>query len=112
MAAVPEVLGAVKRSVDSDRSPGQFVLTGSVSVDTDMSTWAGTGRVVRIDMWPPTEREVGGGDGGPGLIERLTSTWLDTIRGRRDGLDDIVARALRGSFPDLADAHVCRASLS
>jgi uncharacterized protein len=41
---VPEVLGAVKRAVDNDRTPGQFLLTGSVSAETDMSTWAGTGR--------------------------------------------------------------------
>lgn len=28
--AVPEVLGAVKRSVDDDPRPGRFILTGSV----------------------------------------------------------------------------------
>ncbi len=106
--AVPEVLGAVKRAVDADRTPGQFVLTGSVSAETDMSTWAGTGRIVRIDMWPLTEREVGwhadasGAVTGPGLIERLTTTWLDDVRAGDDRLDDVVARALRGSFPELA----------
>jgi predicted AAA+ superfamily ATPase len=100
---VPEVLGAVKRAVDTDRTPGQFILTGSVSAETDISTWAGTGRVVRIDMWPLTEREVETGDvSGPGLIERLTSTWLDDVTPGGGGIDDAVARALRGGFPELA----------
>lgn len=101
--AVPEVLGAVKRAVDNDRTPGQFLLTGSVSAETDMSTWAGTGRIVRIDMWPLSEREVVAGRGaGPGLVERLTTTWLDDVRAGDDGLDGVIARALRGSFPELA----------
>lgn len=48
--AVPEVLGAVKRAVDSDPRAGRFVLTGSVRADLDMQTWPGTGRLVRLDM--------------------------------------------------------------
>ncbi|MEZ0072927.1 putative AAA+ superfamily ATPase [Planotetraspora sp. GP83] len=47
---VPEVLGAVKRAVDADYSPGRFILTGSVWSDSGGRTWPGTGRVVRVDM--------------------------------------------------------------
>lgn len=101
--AVPEVLGAVKRAVDNDRTPGQFLLTGSVSAQTDMSTWAGTGRIVRIDMWPLSEREVEADRAiGPGLVERLTTTWLDGVPVGNGGLDGVVTRAVRGSFPELA----------
>ncbi len=57
---VPEVLGAVKRSVDLDPSPGRFVITGSVRADLDDQTWPGTGRVVRVPVWPLTQRELSG----------------------------------------------------
>lgn len=48
--AVPEVLGAVKRAVDSNPRPGRYLLTGSVRDDLRSSTWPGTGRVVRLTM--------------------------------------------------------------
>ncbi len=76
---VPEVLPAVKRAVDRDRSPGQFILTGSIRATTDLSTWAGTGRVVRINMHPLTEREITGDILDDGLISRLMTDWLDGI---------------------------------
>jgi len=98
---VPEVLAAVKRAVDVDRTPGQFILTGSIRVDTDVSTWAGTGRVIRVPMHPLTEAEVDGRS-GPGLLHRLTTTWLDLTAPPDGGIDDCIGRALRSGFPDLA----------
>jgi predicted AAA+ superfamily ATPase len=100
---VPDVLGAVKRSVDSDPTPGQFILTGSVRVDTDLSTWAGTGRVIRVPMHPLTEAEVNGRQ-GPGLVHRLTTTWLDLATPPAAGIDECIDRAFRSGFPDLAYA--------
>jgi predicted AAA+ superfamily ATPase len=52
--AVPGVLGAVKRTVDTAPRPGRFVLTGSVRADLDPAAWPGTGRVVRLAMYPMT----------------------------------------------------------
>lgn len=97
---VPEVLGAVKRAVDADRSPSQFILTGSVRADTDLSTWAGTGRVVRVPMHPLTEFEIEGCS-GEGLVQRLLSNWLDLPRAPAASIDDILGRATRGGFPEL-----------
>lgn len=54
---VSEVLGAVKRSVDTDSRPGRFVLTGSVSARLDAVSWPGTGRLVRLEMFGLTMRE-------------------------------------------------------
>jgi uncharacterized protein len=54
---VPEVLGAVKRSVDANASPGRFILTGSVSGELDNVSWPGTGRLVRLPMYGMTQRE-------------------------------------------------------
>lgn len=98
---VPEVLGAVKRAVDADRTAGQFILTGGVRADTDLSTWAGTGRVVRVPMHPLTEAEVADRV-GPGLLQKLTTSWLDLPTAAGGSIDDIVDRALRSGFPDLA----------
>jgi uncharacterized protein len=98
---VPEVLGAVKRSVDADSTPGQFILTGRVRVDTDLSTWAGTGRVIRVPMHPLTEAEVEDRP-GPGLVHRLTTNWLDLPASPAGDIDDCIDRAFRSGFPDLA----------
>jgi hypothetical protein len=46
------VLAAVKRSVDRDPAPGQFVLTGSVGAERGHATWAGPGRIVLMSMNP------------------------------------------------------------
>jgi hypothetical protein len=54
---VPEVLGAVKRAVDTDRTPGRYIVTGSVRADLVAPTWAGTGRVLRLGLWPMTVGE-------------------------------------------------------
>jgi hypothetical protein len=48
----PEVLGAVKRSVDADPVPGRFVITGSVRAGLDDQTWPVTGRVSQVPVWP------------------------------------------------------------
>lgn len=54
---VPEVLGAVKRAVDRGAEPGSFVLTGSVRAALNSPSWAGTGRVIQLDMHPITVLE-------------------------------------------------------
>src|SRR5262249_41248235 len=54
---VPEVLGAVKRSVDEDPRPGRFVLTGSSQADLTASGWPATGRIVRLTMYLLVGRE-------------------------------------------------------
>ena len=101
---VPEVLAAVKRAVDLDRTPGQFLLTGSIRATTELSTWAGTGRVVRLAMYPLTEREIAGDGLGDDLVTRLVDGWLDAIPYRLPTLDidAYMCLALRGSFPELA----------
>jgi uncharacterized protein len=101
---VPEVLAAVKRAVDRDRSPGQFLLTGSIRATTELATWAGTGRVVRVAMHPLAEREVTGAVEYDDFVTRLVAGWLDAVPRRLPTLDidDYVRLATRGSFPELA----------
>ncbi|MCY4199174.1 MAG: DUF4143 domain-containing protein [Gammaproteobacteria bacterium] len=98
---VPEVLGAVKRQVDAESSPGRYLLTGSVRADLVAETWPGTGRVIRLDMHPLTMSE---------RLSRQTSTLIDRIT---DGLPlspadetldlrDYADLALTGGFPQPA----------
>ena len=55
--AVPEVLNAVKRAVDQGAEPGSLLLTGSVRASLTSASWAGTGRVIQVDMHPMTVLE-------------------------------------------------------
>ena len=95
---VPEVLGAVKRQVDGDPSPGRYLLTGSVRADLVTQTWPGTGRVIRLDMHPMTTSE---------LLERPTPALIDKVAkglplrpaGETLDLRDYVELALTGGFP-------------
>ncbi len=105
---VPEVLGAVKRSVDLDSRPGRFVLTGSIRADMDTATWPGTGRVVRVSMFPLTVSERLGCSSRP-LVDRIVAG--ETLLPARDSPDlrGYVELALEGGFPDAVFAASQRA---
>ncbi|HET6551419.1 MAG TPA: DUF4143 domain-containing protein [Solirubrobacter sp.] len=55
--AVPAVFGAARRAVDHDPRPARFYLTGSVGAELAHEMWPGTGRFVRVPMYPMTVRE-------------------------------------------------------
>ncbi|MGK2887265.1 MAG: AAA family ATPase [Rhodococcus sp. (in: high G+C Gram-positive bacteria)] len=55
---VPAVLGAVKRAIGDDPRPGRFILTGSVRAELEQEAWPGTGRLVRLQMYGFTQREL------------------------------------------------------
>ncbi len=99
---VPEVLGAVKRAVDTDPHPGRFLLTGSVRADLDVSTWPGTGRLVRVPLFGMTVAEqMGRADSEP-LLDRLARG--DSLAVPKDAFDlrGYVELALRSGFPEAA----------
>lgn len=98
---VPHVLGAVKRAVDADPSPGRFLLTGSVRADLEGETWPGTGRLVRLRLYGVTVRETARATAAP-FIDRLATGELDEIGLPADvpdlrGYLDLV---LRSGFPE------------
>jgi hypothetical protein len=109
---VPEVLGAVKRVVDADPTPGQFILTGSVRADLEKKMWPGTGRLLRMSMYPLTQLELRG-DADPfrlGFLERAqrcepAAFALPPVDDRPD-LREYVEFALNGGFPGVALAPV------
>jgi len=103
---VPEVLAAVKRSVDNDSTPGQFILTGSVRAELTNETWAGTGRIVRMSMYPVVERERRAVSdlARPSFLDRLATSGADDliVPATAPTINDYVALTLRGGFPDVA----------
>jgi predicted AAA+ superfamily ATPase len=100
--AVPGVLGAVKRAVDTEARPGRFLMTGSVRAELENEVWPGTGRLVRVAMYPMAIREQIGRLGGPGVLERLAGGGRPAVPADSPDLRGYLELALRGGFPDPA----------
>lgn len=98
---VPATLGHIKRMVDADNSAGRFLLTGSVRGDVDGEQWPGTGRLVRLDMFGLTEREVerrvGSASWLTGVLAGDVAPVTSDVR-----IVEYVERALRSGFPEPA----------
>jgi predicted AAA+ superfamily ATPase len=103
--AVPDVLAAVKRSVDADPRPGRFVITGSVRGEIDASTWPGTGRLLRVPMYGLTVREITGHAEAEPLLDALADGRMEVLLDSPSEPTDIRQYAdwiLRSGFPEPA----------
>jgi predicted AAA+ superfamily ATPase len=100
--AIPEVLGAVKRAVDTDPRPGRFLLTGSVRADLDAPTWPGTGRLVRVPMFGMTIAEQRGRPRTKPLLDRLVQGDVLAVPRDAPDLRGYVELALQSGFPEAA----------
>ena len=100
--AVPGVLAAVKRAVDDARRPGRFLLTGSVRADLQAETWPGTGRLVRLVMYPLVERELRGAAALSSPIDVIAAGQALSLDpgDAAPRLPDYVELALSGGFPE------------
>lgn len=99
---VPEVLAAVKRTVDADRRPGRFLIAGSARTDGTDRFWPGTGRLVMLPMLPLTVAEHQQQRVRP-LIDRIAAGEpLAATGGRALDLRDYLELALCGGFPEPA----------
>jgi len=94
----PQLLLAIKKSVDEDRRPGRFLLTGSanlMSLPTVADSLAG--RMETLSLLPLSQSEIGS----------RTANWIDSaFAGRILKADqpalgsDLVDRVLRGGYPE------------
>lgn len=94
----PQLLLAIKKSVDEDRRPGRFLLTGSANLMA-LPTVADSlaGRMEALTLLPLSQSE----------IEGSASNWIDGVFSGRllkahapAVGNDLVERVLRGGYPE------------
>jgi predicted AAA+ superfamily ATPase len=94
----PELLPAIKRVVDRERRPGQYLLTGSASLSAIPSAQESlAGRVARVRLRPFSQGEMEGRR--PGALEMLFSGTV-TASLPTTSRNDLLLRAFRGGYPE------------
>lgn len=79
---VPEVWDAVRRMIDDDRSPGQFLLSGSSRASISADVHAGAGRIMPVRLRPMTLSERRGQAPAVALAD-VAEHGIDVLRGAR-----------------------------
>lgn len=105
----PDLLLAIKASIDRDRRPGRFVLTGStrfLTVPTLSESLAG--RVEIVELWPFSQGELGGTTDG--FIDRLFAdpAWTQ-LKASAPDRTEYLRRASVGGFPEAVSRSTDRA---
>ena len=102
----PGLLGAIKRHVDNERTPGRFLLTCSANLALMARVSESlAGRASYLTLWPMTRREQGGlGRTGSwdDLLSAPDSDWQEILGGKGQHAEDWRVVARRGGFPDPA----------
>jgi uncharacterized protein len=94
----PDLLLAIKKTIDEDYRPGRFLLTGSANVLTlPRVADSLAGRMETIRMLPLSRAEIEGR--APTFLERLFEGKLQRQPGAVVG-DDLVRLVLLGGFPE------------
>ena len=96
------MVGAVKRAVDNEPRPGQFLITGSVRGDLEGELWPGTGRLTRVPLFGMSVREQLGRLGTAPLLDRLVAGQALSPASETPDLRGYVDLLLRGGFPEPA----------
>ncbi len=108
----PQSWDLVRRAVDEDRTPGRFLLTGSVS-PIEHPTHSGAGRIVTVRMRPLSIAERGLSMPSVSLAALLARGGTE-IEGRTEAtLDDYTTEILASGFPGIRGlpGRVLRAEL-
>lgn len=100
---LPESWDVVRRSVDEDRTPGRFLLTGSAS-PKNPQTHSGAGRIVTIRMRPLalSERQLETPTVSLGVL--LSGSHPDVDGATTTSLEDYAREIAASGFPGLRDA--------
>ena len=102
----PQLLLAIKKSVDEDRRPGRFLLTGSANVMTSPAVADSlAGRLEVATLLPLAQREIRGG--GANWIERAFGDAIPVVGVPVVG-DALVDAVLRGGFPEAVARETAR----
>lgn len=94
----PDLMLAIKESVDRDRRPGRFLLTGSADIRTAPKIQESlAGRMAITTLLPVAQAEMQG-KSPPLLLTRLFSGDGPSSKAAASG--DVINMALAGGFPD------------
>lgn len=99
---VPGVLGAIKRAVDAQPTPGRFLVTGSVRGDLEGELWPGTGRLTRVPLFGMSIREQLGNLGASPFLDRVARGEELPPAANTPDLRGYVDLLLRSGFPEPA----------
>lgn len=95
----PDLLLEVKRLVDQDPRPGQFLLTGSARVlSLPRVADALVGRVESVTLWPISQSELESSKAN--LVDALFAADPPSISRATEGPDAWLGRALAGGLPE------------
>jgi len=99
----PALLRAVKRAVDTRRTKGRFLLTGSANLLLMRQVSESlAGRASYLTLWPMTRREqLGLGRAGiwEELLDAPDEDWVDVVRAQTADEEDWRLLARRGGYP-------------
>ena len=96
----PEVLGAVKRAVDTKTPPGgRYIITGSSRNDLHHGQWPLVGRALTTHLWPLVGRERFGDASAPSLFDRWDSGTRFSVPADPPDVLGYIDIALDGGFP-------------
>lgn len=97
---VPELILAIKSSVDRDRRAGRFVITGSANVFTLPKVADSlVGRTSLRTLWPLSQGEIAGHR--ERFLNAVFSPKVEAVEEHRDIKRDVLVRALKGGFPEI-----------
>ncbi len=95
----PDLLLAIKQSVDEDQRPGRFLLTGSANVLTAPTIAdALTGRAEYLRLWPFSQAELRGVP--PGFLAALFAGRAPRIADAQSGRRAHAQMLVAGGFPE------------
>lgn len=108
----PVLWDAVRTMVDKRQQPGQFVLTGSNSVDKSKIKHTGTGRITRLKMLPMSLWESCESNGKISLQALFDDEKLDIDGITSDmEVEDLIFAACRGGWPATTNVKSDKAKL-
>ncbi len=98
----PRLFRAVKASVDADRRPGRFLITGSARLLAmpEMAD-ALVGRVEVVELWPFSELELAGDRRS--VLDMIEASPASIVRSQKSDRRKLAELMCRGGFPEVID---------
>ena len=96
----PELFPAIKISVDNNRKPGRFLLTGSANILLlPKLSESLAGRMEVLTLWPLSQSELERGD-SIGIVDALFGEEFTTRTLAATSRDELIQRILLGGYPE------------